>query len=134
MSVLVGIGISSSRCAICSRTTCGGTCGIDARASGDGGMMPKTKPKPTTKPAAPPADDAVRVEYVDLDTLAAWPRNSKGHDLGAIHQSFDRFGFVSPIVYDEATARIVAGHGRLAALLQRRAEGRAAPKRIRVDP
>jgi hypothetical protein len=86
------------------------------------------------KPPAAPAPDGVHLEYRDVDTLAAWPRNPKGHDLGALHASLDRFGFVTPLVLDDATQRLVAGHGRLEALLQRRATGKPAPARIRVDP
>ncbi len=31
-----------------------------------------------------------RIEYVDLDAVAAWPRNPKRHDLPMLGASFDR--------------------------------------------
>jgi hypothetical protein len=77
--------------------------------------------------------DELRVDYADLDTLARAPRNPKRHDLGALQASLDRFGFVAPILVDDATGRLVAGHGRLDALQALKASGAAAPDRVRVD-
>lgn len=74
----------------------------------------------------------LRVEYADLGALVRAPRNPKQHDLGALHASLDRFGFVAPILIDDATGRIVAGHGRLDALQQLKASGAAPPDRVRV--
>lgn len=72
----------------------------------------------------------VRIEYVPLGELRRWPRNPKDHSLGDIHQSYDRFGYVAPMLLDERTGRLVAGHGRLDALQQRKASGKSAPERI----
>ncbi|MDP3937835.1 MAG: hypothetical protein Q8R92_06835, partial [Deltaproteobacteria bacterium] len=77
--------------------------------------------------------DGIRLEYRDLATLLRAPRNPKGHDLGAIQASLDRFGFVSPIIVDDATGRLVAGHGRVDALQQRKASGQPPPARIKVE-
>lgn len=44
------------------------------------------------------------------------PGNPKLHDLEMICASYRRFGFVTPLMLDEATATLVAGHGRLGAL------------------
>jgi len=74
----------------------------------------------------------LRIEYVDLATLKRAPRNPKEHDLGALQASLDRFGFVAPILMDDATGHLVAGHGRLDALQQRKAAGGAPPGRVRA--
>ena len=67
------------------------------------------------------ADD-LRVEYLDLEGLVRAPRNPKQHDLGVLQASLDRFGFVAPIILDERTGRLVAGHGRLDALEKLKSE------------
>lgn len=74
--------------------------------------------------------DAVRIEYVPLDDLQRWPRNPKLHDGEHIERSIERFGFVNPILIDERTGRIVAGHGRLDALLMLRGRGDEPPERV----
>ena len=75
----------------------------------------------------------VHIEYVSLAELQRWPRNPKGHDLGTLHESYDRFGYVMPMLLDERTGRLAVGHGRLDALQQRKAAGREAPGGIRAD-
>ena len=77
--------------------------------------------------------DVVRLEYRDLATLIRAPRNPKNHNLSAIQLSLDRFGFVAPIIVDDATGRLVAGHGRVDALQQRKASGQPPPDRIRAE-
>lgn len=71
------------------------------------------------------------IEYVPLSEVAAAERNPKDHDIGAIIQSIQRFGFVTPGVVNEKTGRIVVGHGRADALQRMRADGFPAPGRIR---
>ena len=83
---------------------------------------------------APAGGNTMRVDYLPLSTLARAPRNPKAHDLGALGQSYARFGYVSPIVLDEASGRLVAGHGRLDALQQAKASGQRPPTRIKVGP
>ena len=55
----------------------------------------------------------ISVEYVDFEEVESWPRNPKDHDLHEIRKSFYRFGFIKPVLIDEGTGRLVAGHGRL---------------------
>lgn len=50
--------------------------------------------------------------------------------MGTLHQSIARFGFVSPIIIDERTGQLVAGHGRLDALQQMKTTGQPPPERI----
>jgi len=72
----------------------------------------------------------VRIEYMPLSEIRRWPRNPKDHDLGALHVSFRRWGYVQPVLVDERTGTLVAGHGRLDALEQMRKEGQTPPRRI----
>lgn len=74
----------------------------------------------------------IRIEYTPLAEVQRWPRNPKLHAEAAIDESFDRFGFVEPLVLDENTGRLVAGHGRLDRLVALHAAGKPAPGRIKV--
>jgi len=74
-----------------------------------------------------------RIEYMPLSKLVRAPRNPKSHDLGAIHGSVGRFGFVAPFILDDTTGKLVAGHGRLDALQQMKASGKPAPARVQVE-
>jgi len=74
----------------------------------------------------------IRIEYMPLSKLVRAPRNPKQHDLGALHQSINRFGYVAPVLINEATGRIVAGHGRIDALQQMKAAGHSPPLRVKV--
>jgi hypothetical protein len=78
------------------------------------------------------AKSGYRVEYESLDVLLSKSHksNPKDHDLGDIMQSILRFGFVAPVMIDEATQTLVAGHGRLQALYAMRADGYDAPDGI----
>lgn len=76
------------------------------------------------------ADAPYRIEYVPLSEIQRWPRNPKTHDEAGLDESLERFGFVNPLLLDEGTGRLVAGHGRLEALLRRKAAGKAPPARV----
>lgn len=82
--------------------------------------------------AARKRGNEVRLEYVPLTKLMTWPGNPKEHDLETLGESFQRFGFVEPIVFDETTKRIVAGHGRREKLVAWKESGKAPPDRILV--
>lgn len=77
-------------------------------------------------------DKGYRVEYVALSEVARWPRNPKKHDEPGLDASLERFGFTEPLVLDEKSGRLVAGHGRLEALQRRSAAGKATPLNIAV--
>lgn len=114
--------------------------------SGDGRRLPdgdSFRSDDTPLPPAPPVahnrpsreqgmttPDRIRIEYVALADLKRHPRNPKEHDLGALHTSVNRFGYVAPVLIDERTGYLVAGHGRLDALAQMQAEGKQPPARI----
>jgi hypothetical protein len=75
----------------------------------------------------------IRVEYVDVETVKGWPRNPKRHDEPGLDASLERFGFTVPLMLDEKTGRLVAGHGRLEALLRRKMAGLPAPARVEAS-
>ena len=58
----------------------------------------------------------LEVQYIDLEEIIEADNNPKDHDLGVIYQSINRFGFTNPIMLNEATGKLLAGHGRLQAL------------------
>ena len=75
-----------------------------------------------------------RLEQHDIQHLAtlAWDRNPRRHDLEAIAASLGKYGYGSPILIDDTSGRIAAGHGVLAAMLIDQADGRKAPRRVTV--
>ena len=97
---------------------------------------------PTTDPDARPArprprpstDDALRMEYTSLEDLRAWPSNPKDHDQGAIAGAIGRWGFLNPVLVDERTGLLNAGHGRLKTLTAMREQGQSPPRYVRVEP
>lgn len=74
-----------------------------------------------------------RLEYEPIDELAPASRNPKRHDLVALRASVARFGYVEPVVVDDRTGRLVAGHGRLEDLQALRGGGNQPPPGIEVD-
>lgn len=72
-----------------------------------------------------------RIEYAKLSELAPDPKNPKTHDVGAIYKSIGRFGYVEPVVVDERTGRLVAGHGRVQTLRQAKQAGDKPPDGVR---
>jgi hypothetical protein len=61
------------------------------------------------------------IDYLPLEDVRRASHNPKGHDTARIRHSISEHGFVEPIVMDERTGRLVAGHGRLDDLIARRA-------------
>lgn len=75
----------------------------------------------------------LHIDYLPLNALQVAARNPKRHELVQLAGSINRFGYVEPIVLDERTARMVAGHGRRESLLQMRDAGDAPPAGIRIE-
>jgi len=74
------------------------------------------------------------LELMPLSSLREWPDNPKAHDIAKIIGSYERFGFVLPVLRDEVSGEIVCGHGRLEALKTMKASKPAEPpKRIEYD-
>jgi DNA modification methylase len=82
-----------------------------------------------TKPDASP----VKIEYVSLRNMKPWSRNPKKHADAEITASIRRFGFINPLIVNEDTGTMVAGHGRLEALETMRDAGEDMPDRIRQE-
>ncbi len=74
-----------------------------------------------------------KISYMALGELQKWPRNPKKHVTKDIVDSIERFGFVQPLVIDERSQRLVAGHGRLEALQQIKSNGGTPPLRINAE-
>src|SRR4030042_1574559 len=74
-----------------------------------------------------------RLDYVAIDDIKIAPNNPKGHMIDNIRPSIDRFGYVAPMIVDERTGRLVAGHGRLESRRARWAAGEPAPGGVLVD-
>ena len=72
----------------------------------------------------------IRIDYMPLTALKRLPRNAKLHSTEDIGASFNRFGFASPLVIDERTGMLAAGHGRLDVLEAKKAAGEKPPDRI----
>lgn len=83
-----------------------------------------------TEPEHVPASDVEIVgaaprwtAYMPVEAIARAAVNPKMHATSVIETSIDRFGFVEPMTLDERTGRLVAGHGRLDALLAADSDG-----------
>jgi DNA modification methylase len=74
----------------------------------------------------------LRIEYVALADLKRHPRNPKDHDIGAISGSVNRWGFAEPVVIDERTGYLAAGHGRIDTLAQLKARGGEPPVNVQL--
>jgi hypothetical protein len=75
---------------------------------------------------------SVAIKYVPMGTIELADRNPKQHAYDAIAASIQRFGFVSPLIMNESTNKLLAGHGRLLALRQLHDAGEAPPAKIEV--
>lgn len=75
--------------------------------------------------------DAERIAYVAIDDLRPHPLNPKMHSLEAVAASIRRFGFITPLVVNEADGLLLEGHGRVEALEAMRAAGEPLPAGVR---
>jgi hypothetical protein len=78
-------------------------------------------------------DKRLKIDYLPLSSLKPWGSNPKDHDLGAIHSSVDNFAFRDPVAINQNNMEIEEGHGRVQALLQRKADGQEPPKHIETE-
>lgn len=72
----------------------------------------------------------MKAQFEPLSKLVGLPRNPKLHNLGDMHQSIDRFGFVNRVIINDVTNHIIAGNGRIETLRQKKASGEKPPKGI----
>ena len=73
----------------------------------------------------------IQVEYLPLSEIVGADINPKDHDIGQIYQSIKRFGFTQPIMMNENTGKLLAGHGRLQTLQTMKQAGEKVPTRIK---
>lgn len=73
---------------------------------------------------------ARRLEMMPLRDITGAEKNPKKHAHDDISKSIGRFGYVEPVVLDERTNRLVAGHGRIQALRAARKKGEAPPQGV----
>ncbi len=76
------------------------------------------------------ANNRLKIDYLPLTSLRPWGANPKSHDLGAIHVSIDNFSFRDPVSINKNNSEIEEGHGRVQALLQRKADGQEPPNHV----
>lgn len=72
------------------------------------------------------------IEYLPVSSLVLDERNAKAHDVEELRRSLGRFGYTEPVMIDERTGRLVAGHGRTTLLLDDLAAGREPPDGVTV--
>jgi hypothetical protein len=74
----------------------------------------------------------MRIEKMALSELLgmAHQKNPKDHDIESLVASFKRFGFTAAPTVDEASATMVAGHGRCEALELMRSTGQPPPSGV----
>lgn len=77
--------------------------------------------------------DTIRsLKYQPIDEIEGAATNPKKHDIDKLRASVKHHGFVEPMVVDERTGRLVAGHGRLETLRAMQAAGLEAPSGIKT--
>lgn len=54
----------------------------------------------------------LEIAYVDINKIVPWEGNPKDHNIDAIIASIEEFDVTQPILVQEGTNRIIAGHGR----------------------
>ncbi|MEU3455663.1 ParB/RepB/Spo0J family partition protein [Micromonospora sp. NPDC006766] len=67
------------------------------------------------------------VELMDIDQLPGARLNPRRHNIPELRASIARFGYVDPMVLDERTGQLVAGHGRRDTLRGLRDSGEPPP-------
>lgn len=72
----------------------------------------------------------LKIQYMPLSAILRWDRNPKLHSDEALSASVSRFGFTAPVIVNERTGVLVAGHGRLDELVRRKAAGEDPPARV----
>jgi DNA modification methylase len=73
------------------------------------------------------------IEYISIDEIKPADLNPKRHADEVIGDSYDRFGYTEPSLMDERTGKLVAGHGRLNKLQEKRKAGEGPPEGITQD-
>jgi hypothetical protein len=77
----------------------------------------------------------LEIKFLSLRSLKLWEGNPKKHDIGAIIQSIERYGFLDPPKYDSSLDAIIEGNGRVEALRTLKASNttKKVPNGIAID-
>lgn len=86
------------------------------------------EPEPT-----PPETKARQLVYMPLSSIQGATKNPKQHAAEAISTSIGRFGYIEPVVLDERTGRLVAGHGRIESLRAKKLTGEPPPEGVKDE-
>jgi hypothetical protein len=73
------------------------------------------------------------IEYIPIDQVVPADVNPKDHTLPDITASMKRWGYTEPILLDERTGKLIAGHGRCEALQEIKAAGGTPPPGVEVN-
>ncbi len=73
-------------------------------------------------------------EYQAVADLVPADTNAKDHDQVALGRSVAEFGYIEPVVIDERTGKLLAGHGRTEYLTELYASGAEPPEGVTVGP
>tara|TARA_R110002020_G_scaffold268284_4_gene483483 strand:- start:1288 stop:1917 length:630 start_codon:yes stop_codon:yes gene_type:complete len=74
-----------------------------------------------------------KVKYIRIDEILGADINPKDHDIGVLITAIKRFGFTSPLIRNDDTKKLVAGHGRLEALINMYKSEYSLPRGILKD-
>lgn len=74
----------------------------------------------------------MKLVWTPLSEAIEHERNPKDHDEELIRASINRFGFNDPIAVNEATGKLLEGHGRLTVLKSMFERGDEPPPRVKV--
>lgn len=99
------------------------------------GSVVRQSPLPrTTKVIMENPKGPIYVEYMSLRVLAGmrWSENPHDHDIGLLHELFEKHGYVNPVIINERNNELIAGHGRIDTTMQRKASGDPPPERVIV--
>ena len=75
----------------------------------------------------------IKISYKRIDDIDVADVNPKDHDLGVLIMSINRFGFNVPLIINDTSGKLVAGHGRLQALISMYSSKYGLPKNIMKD-
>lgn len=78
------------------------------------------------------AEGEMELKWVPLSEAIKHECNPKDHDEALIRASVLRFGFNDPIAVNEATGKLLEGHGRLTVLMDMKKDGDEPPARVKV--
>ena len=77
--------------------------------------------------------EKLELRYIPLSQATRWDRNPKRHDIDALIESIERYGFGDPPKYDSRLEGLVYGNGRTEALERMSDTGHEPPRGVAVD-